>query len=323
MSIFVKQPRPTNRPEQAGFTLTELAMVLVIIALLFVFIMPTSTALLNTGKRELTRQRLKTIDAAFINYVTVNRRLPCPAVGTVAAGAAGTEELRYVTGDVIPAGFAIGDCKNNQVSGIVPYIAIGLTEADIIDGWDRRITYRAAFGLTRDSALDMTSCDPAGTKAADVTTFPAYAAPSGRCWSVPPGGTCVGTDMTTCTSPQLYLAGKGFDIRNGDGTVLIMAGASFTGAAYVLISHGENGYGAYNRSGTLQTTSSSGVAGAIEAFNINGSAVSVTAALPATANTFRDAELTSGAAATYFDDFIVRPSVFSVIQRAQLGPRSH
>lgn len=308
MSVFVKQPRPTNRPAQSGFTLMELAVVLVIIALLFVFIMPTSNTLLNSGKRELTRQRLKTIDTALINYVTVNGRLPCPADGTVAPGAAGGEGGRNAT----------GDCTNSQVSGIVPYIAIGLTEADINDGWDRRITYRAGFGLTRDAALDMTSCDPAGTRAADVTTLPTYSAPSGRCWS-----TCVGTDMATCTSPQNYLAGKGFDIRNGDGTVLLMAGGTFTGAAYVLISHGENGYGAYERSGVLQTTAASGTAGDIEAYNINGPTKNVTAALPATANTFREAEYSSGVAAVYFDDFLSRPSVFSVIQRAQLGPRSH
>lgn len=308
MSMFVRQHRQTNRPVQSGFTLTELAVVLVIVSLLFVFIMPTSTTLLNTGKRELTRQRLKTIDIALTNYVTVNRRLPCPAVGTVAAGTAGNEGARDAT----------GNCTNNQVSGIVPYVAIGLTEADTNDGWDRRITYRAAFGLTRDGALDMTLCDPAGTKAADVTSLGSYAAPSGRCWS-----TCVGTGMATCTSPQNYLAGKGFWIRNGDGTLLIMDGAAFTGAAYVLISHGENGYGSYSRSGILQTTSTSGVAGTIEAFNINGPAVSVTSVLPATANTFRDTEYSPGTAATYFDDFLIRPSVYSVIQRAQLGPRSH
>lgn len=305
MSSITKQRRPRIALRQSGFTLTELAMVLAIIALLFMFLMPTSTALLNTGKRELTRQRLKTIETALSNYVAVNRRLPCPADGTVPAGTAGTEGARAVT----------GDCTNNQVSGVVPYIALGLTEADINDGWDRRITYRAAFGLTRDNALDMSSCDPAGTKLIPTPTDTSGTAPpGGRCWA-----TCVGTDMTTCTSPQSYLAGKGFDIRNGDGSSVIMAGATFTGAAYVLISHGENGYGSYDRNGSYQAGAAKGFAGTIEAFNINGPAISVTAVLPA----FRDAEYSELDVATYFDDFLVRPSVFSIIQRAQLGPRSH
>lgn len=310
MSALVKQHRRNSSQDQAGFTLTELAIVLFIISLLFVFVIPTSTTLLNTGKRELTRQKLKTIDAALTNYVTVNKRLPCPADGTVAVGNAGTEYGRDANGDCTGAAPTA-----NQVSGIVPYVAIGLTEADINDGWDRRISYRAAYGLTRDSALDMTLCDPAGTKTADTTTLAQYAAPSGRCWS-----TCVGTDMTTCTSPQNYLANKGFDVSNGAGTVLIMDRTTYTGAAYVVISHGENGYGAYERSGNKQVVAAVGFAGDIEEYN---QGVIVTATPPAMTATFRDTEYSSAdTQAAYFDDFLVRPSVFSVIQRAQLGPRS-
>jgi hypothetical protein len=129
--------------------------------------------------------------------------------------------------------------------------------------------------------------------------------------------------LATCTAPSAYLAGKGFDIRDGAGTTLTMSGASSTGAAYVLISHGENGYGAYDTNGTYIAAAAVGVAGDIEAFNINGPAVSVTAFIPTSANTFRDAGFSEGAVAVYFDDVLVRPSVFSVIQRAQLGPRSH
>jgi prepilin-type N-terminal cleavage/methylation domain-containing protein len=308
MSVFAKPHRRPVDSEQAGFTLTELAMVLAIVALLFVFLMPTSTALLNNQKRELTRQKLKVIDAALTNYVAVNKRLPCPADGTgsVGAGSEGTRD-------------AAQDCANSQFAGVVPWIAIGLAQADIEDGWYRRITYRAAFGLTRDSALDMSWCDPAGTKSVPSTTDTSGTAPpGGRCWA-----TCVGSDLATCTAPSAYLAGKGFDIRDGAGITLTMSGASSTGAAYVLISHGENGYGAYDTNGTYIAAAAVGVAGDIEAFNINGPAVGVTAAIPTSANTFRDAGFSEGAVATYFDDVLVRPSVFSVIQRAQLGPRSH
>jgi len=311
MSVFAK---PHRRPVvfgQVGFTLTELAMVLAIVALLFVFLMPASTALLNNQKRELTRQKLKVIDAALTNYVAINKRLPCPADGTVASGlaGAGSEGARNAVTQ---------DCQNSQVAGVVPWVAIGLAQADIEDGWYRRITYRAAFGLTRDSALDMSWCDPAGSKSVPSTTDTSGTAPpGGRCWA-----TCVGTDLATCTAPSAYLLGKGFDVRDG-GANLIMSGASSTGAAYVLISHGENGYGAYDTNGNYIAAAAVGVAGDIEAFNINGPAVSVTAAIPTTANTFREAGFSEGAAATYFDDVLVRPSVFSVIQRAQLGPRSH
>lgn len=314
-TIAIRYGRNT-RPQGAGFTLIELAIVLLILSLLLVFLLPTSTAFLNTRKHELTRQKLKNIETAIANYVAVNKRLPCPADGTAAPGSAGAgnEGARDVN----------GDCTNSQATGVVPWVAIGLTQADIEDGWQRRITYRAGFGLTRDSALDMSSCDPAGTKPAPQTDTSGNAPPGGRCWT-----TCVGTNMATCTAPQDYLTGKGFDIRDGAGN-LIMSVASYTSAAYVLISHGDNGYGAYGAGGTYIATASSGVAGAIEAYNINGPAKTVTSAIPSSANTFRDAAFTQGAAgtysdnpATYFDDLLVRPSLFSVIQRAQVGPRSH
>jgi len=307
MSSIARQFRRNTNQWQSGFTLIELAIVLLIMGLLFVFVIPTSSVLLNTGKRELTRQKLKTIDAALTNYVTVNKRLPCPADGTIPAGNAGTEYGRDANGDCTGT-----SPTENQLSGIVPYVTIGLTEADVNDGWDRRISYRAAFGLTRDSALDMTLCDPAGTSTADTAM---YAAPNGRCRS-----TCVGTDMATCTSPQNYLAGKGIDVSNGAGDALIRSRVAFTGAAYVVISHGENGYGAYLRSGTKQTVGSEGIFGNIEALN---QGVSVTGTPPAMNATFRDTEYSpTPSAAAYFDDFLVYPSVFSVIQRAQLGPRS-
>ena len=304
MGITANWRRRRIESGQAGFTLTELAMVLVIVALLIVFLMPTSTALLNNQKRELTRQKLKVIDAALTNYVALNKRLPCPADGSVVSGSVGAGSEGGRTND---------DCTNAQVSGVVPWVTIGLAEADIEDGWYRRITYRAAFSLTRDNVLDMTLCDPAGTGAADTTTATTYAAPGGRCLTG-----CVATPMTSCTAPTNYLVGKGFDIRDGAGTTLIMDKSAYTGAAYVLISHGENGYGAYDNSGLYIATAAVGVQGDIETVNINALAASVTVA-----TTFRDAGFSEGAAATYFDDLLVRPSVFTVIQRTQLGPRSH
>ena len=295
------------KPLERGFTLVEIAIVVIIMGALFVFLMPLSSCILENQKREITRQKLKNIESAMANYVAINKRLPCPADGTIAPGNAnaGVEGAR--TG---------GDCTNNQISGVVPWVTLGLTQADIQDGWYHLITYRAAFSLTRDNVLDMSFCDTAGTKGVDTSSS---TAPGGKCWA-----SCLGSDMTTCTSPQNYLVGKGFDIRNGSGVNLIMSGSgsSFTGAAYILISHGGNGYGAYDASGSYIAVGT-GITGDIEAFNINGPAVSVTNTLPLTANTFRDTEFAEGTAALYFDDHIVRPSVFALIQRAQLGPRSH
>lgn len=308
---FNRCPKRSN----CGFSLLELAIVLAIVGLLFVFILPTTTTVLNNRKREQTQLRLKNIESAIANYVAINKRLPCPADGLLAVGnaLAGVEDTRDPN----------FDCTIQQVRGVVPWVTIGLSHADILDGWDRRITYRAAFSLTRNAALDMSMCDSAGV--AETTTTVAVSV-YGACVSG-----CVGTNVAACTSIQKYLTGKGFDIRDGSGANLIMSSAIsppaptqlYTGSAFVVISHGENGYGAYSNDGTYLANPTAGVAGDIEAFNINGPTARVTSALPTSANTFRNAEFSEGVAAVYFDDRILHPSLFSLIQRAQIGPRSH
>ena len=304
---FVVRRNHFQASNTSGFSLIELAIVLMIISLLFVFVMPTSSVILNNRKRELTTQKLKNIETAIANFVAVNKRLPCPADGTIPPGSvgAGVEGLRNLG----------GDCTSSQVSGVAPWVTIGLTQADIEDGWNRRISYRASFGLTRDNALDMSSCDPAGIGGVDMTGTPP---PGGKC-----SAACTSTNLPSCTSPQNYLIGKGFDVRDGAGTSLIMSSALYTGAAYIILSHGENGYGAYSQDATYMPNAVVGVAGSIEQFNINGPAISVASGVPATANTFRVADFSEGTAATYFDDLVISPNLFSLIQRVQLGPRSH
>lgn len=287
-----------RRVRSAGFSLVELAMVLAIVALLFVFVMPTSSVILHNKKRELTKQKLTNIETALVNYVAVNKRLPCPA--SVVAPLSGDE-----------GGRTSGDCTDNQAGGVVPWVAIGLTKSDVEDGWNRLVTYKAAYALTRDGALDMSACDPAGSGPTDGT-----ASPGGKC--VTP---CVSSNMSVCTSPQSYLLGKGFVVRLGSDSTLIMDPANYTGAAFVLISHGQSGYGAHRSDGSYQSESTTGTIGSIESYNV--ATVQVTSALPTSANAFRDADFSEGAASEYFDDQVIRPSVFSIIQRAHLGPRSH
>jgi hypothetical protein len=102
-------------------------------------------------------------------------------------------------------------------------------------------------------------------------------------------------------------------VQNPGGQILMNPGANpATGAAYVLISHGENQGGAYSSSGTLMGSVKAGLgtsethnsAALSQAFYIDGDQI------------FADG-------ANRFDDFVIRPSLLAVIQRAHLGPRSH
>ena len=85
----------------------------------------------------------------------------------------------------------------------------------------------------------LTLCDPAGT---------GPAAAGNLCTAC-----AAGASMATCTPPGSFLAGKGYPVQNVGGTVLMTPPS---GAAYVLISHGESGGGAYMSAGVVAPTTS-------------------------------------------------------------------
>jgi prepilin-type N-terminal cleavage/methylation domain-containing protein len=299
-----------------GFTLVELAVVVAIIALLLVLFLPANTASIVNQRRANTTQKLANIETAIANFVVVNRRLPCPTDGSLLADSAKTALWGIEGRDA-----ATGDCTlniTNQGNGAVPWVTLGLQLGDVTDSWDDLITYRVGFGLTRSSALDMTSCDPAGTKSETVVN----AAPNinlGLCDTTTCG---VGTfAAANCTAPSSFLQRKGVDVKS-TAAVTVMSYLANTGAAYVLISHGENRYGAISNIGIYQATAARGIAGTtLEEPNKNLSTLTVTAVAPpafmsATYNESDDATL-------YFDDIVVRPLLYSVIGRANLGPRAH
>ena len=86
-----------------------------------------------------------------------------------------------------------------------------------------------------------------------------------------------------------------------------------TGAAYVVISAGETGGGAYLNSGLLAVTASGGD-GVEEKKNY--------ANLPYTAGTTYYVDDVNQAT-PHFDDVVSRPSILSVATKAGVAPRSH
>jgi prepilin-type N-terminal cleavage/methylation domain-containing protein len=283
-----------------GFSLTELAIVMTIVGFLFVLAFPLSTAYLISERRNATAKKLANIELALLNYAMANKRLPCPALGTnpIEDVNAGLEGAR-----------AGGACLNSQASGVVPWKVLGISAADTLDEWYNQTTYRVAYHLTADNSLDMSACDTAGTKAA--------AGSNQGCDSTTIGGSFSAGNYT---SPANFLANKGLNVD--DGSNLVMDYATRTGAAYVLISHGENGYGSLSSGGTSITTAAVGVAGTTqENPNRNLNTLLITnGAPPALRNApYRPA----GDNTSYFDDIVATVSVFNLINKAQLGPRAH
>ena len=316
----------SRRAAQGGFTLFELAMVLLILGLLTTMLLGASRGLINAARHRDVQSKLAVIDSAMLAFVAANGRLPCPADGSLASGAvnAGVEVRATSTA----GGLGIGDCgttvADQEIYGVVPWVALGISEAEVIDPWLGRFTYRVAsftnaagnpnLSLTRNNAMNMTNCDPAGLKAKVSVTSAAVTIDTCNARSA------VVTDCnqagiiplgSTCTSPLNFLIGRGLTIANENDTV-IMDPLLGNGAAYVVISHSENLYGSLTPSGgTVIRTALGAATGPKEPNNRNGVVLQTS---------YWDA-IQSQAVAAFFDDYISRPSVANIILKAQLWAR--
>lgn len=114
---------------QSGFTLVELAITLIIIALLSGGLMMTLSAQQENMAAAETKRRLDEIRDALLGYVAATGRLPCPAAPST-------------TGIESPVG---GGACTRPRDGFLPGITLGLTPTDqngyVLDGWGNPIRY--------------------------------------------------------------------------------------------------------------------------------------------------------------------------------------
>lgn len=118
-----------TRKQNLGFTLIELAIVLVIVALLSGGLMMTLSAQYENVASSETQRRLNDAREALLGYAAANGRLPCPALG----GATGIES---------PVG---GGICNDNWDGFLPAITLGISPTNengyALDGWGNPIRY--------------------------------------------------------------------------------------------------------------------------------------------------------------------------------------
>ena len=96
-----------------GFTLTEMAVVLVIVALLIGGMLLPMSAQDDMRRTNETRATLANVQEALLGFAVVNGRLPCPAV-TSAVG--------------IEAPVGGGNCATNE--GFIPGVSLGIAPLD-------------------------------------------------------------------------------------------------------------------------------------------------------------------------------------------------
>lgn len=302
----------------AGFTLIEIAVVIVVLSLLLAMIAGIATAMLGQQRREATRQRLAGIDTAIALYVSQNKRLPCPADGRLPSDDSNAGIERPVGGGTCET---LTGTPNSQTHGVVPWRTLGLAEPDATDGWGNRLTYRVAPELVAATAMDLTACDPGGS-------FNLTGTPAGRCNQAGSNTTDCNRDSfpDRCTPPSAYTQGKGLKVRTLNAIVTLTMNPiaiPSTGAAYIVISHGENGEGAYNNRGVRQESTTP--SGTLELSNnaANVSFVYATSTAMADASAIVDDFPSYLTDSSHFDDFVLRPSILTVASKAQLGPRAH
>lgn len=158
---------PSCAKRSPGFTLTELAMVLVIIALVLGGLLsPLATQVEARAVAE-TRRTMAEIKEALIGFAVLNGRLPCPAEAAVANTivGAGLEAVDNNTGNCL------------RDAGVLPWATLGVSETD---AWGQRYSYRvtpafarrvsppqqAAFGLSTNGTLDVRSASVNGATVA-------------------------------------------------------------------------------------------------------------------------------------------------------------
>ena len=120
-----------------GFSLLEIAIVLVIISLLLAFLLPTITGRISTARLEATRGKEELIKTALIAFVAQNKRLPCPAIENLPP-----TDANYGREATVP-----GTCTGTTaltagaMRGVVPWLALGLNDDIALDGYYQRFSY--------------------------------------------------------------------------------------------------------------------------------------------------------------------------------------
>ncbi|QID18796.1 prepilin-type N-terminal cleavage/methylation domain-containing protein [Nitrogeniibacter mangrovi] len=128
------RPLTPIRARQLGFTLAELAVVLVILAVLAsVLLIPlrTQTEAQQRGEAAAT---LEDIKLALIGFAIINKRLPCPTTILGSATPGYGEEVVS----------ALGSCETSASDAYLPWRTLGVPA---LDPWGRPWRYRVEHGF--------------------------------------------------------------------------------------------------------------------------------------------------------------------------------
>ena len=217
---------------ERGLAAAAIVIVLILAAVVLVLGRGALRIGADLDRRSVTHASLTRISNALVGFATLNRRLPCPARGDFDTGEANPETAAAI-------------CSTPD--GVVPWKTLALRREDSLDGWGRKVSYRVFSdpagstefkGFTQDRGVDMTNCNSSLDPALDS----ALQSVTSRCKPASP---------TTVVPPNTR---KQFLDARANMLVVQDSGTARNGNAFVLISHGESGLGAYASEGGTRST---------------------------------------------------------------------
>jgi prepilin-type N-terminal cleavage/methylation domain-containing protein len=141
-----------------GFTLIELAVVLVIVGLMTVGVLYFGGDFIDNAEKEAAARNMEAIDLAIITYVRANDRLPCPAdIGlTETSSNFGWEAASPTQADAdlclngTPDAVSLG---SETIAGALPVHTLGIPQSIARDPWGNLIEYYVDRRMTKMDAF--------------------------------------------------------------------------------------------------------------------------------------------------------------------------
>lgn len=232
---------------QNGFSLLEMAIVLIILAAVLATLLTPLQAQRNQSSQLQTENTLATAKQALLGYAQQNGRLPCPAtaINNIDAGSYGQENPLGGTHDANPLLVPATSVACAAQAGFLPAATLGLQTTDkygfALDAWNNRLRYAisaddsSSFASPRNASPFITvstthpACD--GDSAPDFTTSGNMSAVGLICLA-PNLRVCQSSASTECTN-TIYLSnnavaiifstGKNYGLSAGEDEILNLA----------------------------------------------------------------------------------------------------
>ena len=250
-----------------GFTLIEMSVIILITAVMIAMAIGFAISIISTARQIETNHKLKLVKEALAEYAVMNNRIPCPS----SALRTGNANYGFENGNGTALGVSGYRCNANQ--GAVPFRTLGISENLTIDGWGNPISYAVSPAFTLSTVEAQTSvhinCRTrewfyANGRPIDIISTPAVidVAPmnpekAAFCCA----GNVIGNNLivqdqaginiidnvrTSSAAADLARAATIFQSNMIDPTQYPPRNWNPNGIVYALVSHGENGFRAYD-----------------------------------------------------------------------------